>query len=126
MALQAAQIADLVTTTQKELGRLKWTDIYPDLQDHIAFRKIMDAHKVSFSSGYEIQFNVMVGNSGAAKNVGLYGQDTTNVGDVMKLASLPWRHSETSYAFEKREISMNREPARIVELIKTRRHDAMT
>lgn len=125
MALQADQIADLVTTTQRDLGRLKWTDIYTPLQEYVALPSLLQKEKVSFSSGYGIQFNVMVGNSGAAKNTGLYAEDSTNVSDVMKVANLPWRHQVTSYAFEKREISMNGDPARIVELIKTRRVDAM-
>lgn len=125
MPLQADQIADLVTTTQKDLGKLKWTDIYTPLQEYVALPNILNKEKVSFSSGTGIQWNVMVGNSGAAKNTGLYAEDNTNVADVMKLASIPWRHMQTSYAFEKREISMNRDPARIVELIKTRRVDAM-
>ena len=125
MALQADQIVDLVTTTQRDLGKLKWTDIYTPLQEYVALPSLLNKEKVSFSSGYGIQWNVMVGNSGAAKNVGLYAEDSTNVSDVMKLANIPWRHAVTSYAFEKREISMNGDPARIVELLKVRRTDAM-
>jgi hypothetical protein len=125
MALQAEQIADLITTTQRDLGKLKWTDIYTPLQEYVALPSILNKEKVSFSSGTGIQWNVMVGNSGAAKNVGLYAEDSTNVTDIMKIANIPWRHSVTSYLFEVRELSMNSDPARIVELIKTRRADAM-
>jgi len=125
MGLTSDQIVDLVTTTQKDLGKLKWTDIATDLQEFVALPQILKKKKVRFDSGIGIQFNVMTGNSGAAKNSGLYAVDDVNVGDVMQTAELPWRHCTTSYAFERRELAMNQEPARIVELVKVRRVDAM-
>ena len=125
MALSAEQIADLVTTTQRELGKLRWTDMTGDLQEYVAMPKLLKKEKVQFQSGYGIQWNLMKGTSGAARNVGLFNTDALNVADQMITANIPWRHSTTSYAFERREIAMNREPARIVELIKTRRADAM-
>lgn len=125
MALTAEQIIDLLTTTQRDLGKLRWTDIATDLQEYIALPQILQKKKVRFGSGIGIQWNVMTGNSGAAKNVGLYAVDDVNVGDIMQTANIPWRHTTTNYAFERREIAMNRQPARIVELVKTRRVDAM-
>jgi len=123
--LQAVDIGDLVTATQKELGRMKWSDIASDLQDHIAMSQLLKSEKVEFGSGYEIQWNLMNNHSGAAANVGLYEVDNVNVSDVLTTATIPWRHTTTNYAFERRELAMNREPARIVELIKARRADAM-
>jgi hypothetical protein len=67
---------------------------------------------------------VMVDHSGAARNTGLYATDSVNVSDVMKQGSIGWRHSTTNYAYERREIAMNRDPARIVELLKIRRADS--
>lgn len=125
MALTADAIADLVTTTQRDLGPMKWTDISTGTQEYVAMPKLLKKEKVTFGSGYGIQWNVMVTTSGNAQNVGLYATDTVNVGDVMKTANIPWRHTVTSYAFDRREVSMNREPARIVDLVKTRRADAM-
>ena len=126
MGIASENLADLITTTQKDLGRLRWTDIQQELQEYIALPKILQKEKVGFQSGSGIQWNVMTGNSGAARNVGLYQTDETNAGDVMKLASIPWRHSTTSYIFEEREILMNRDPARVVELVQTRRYDGMS
>lgn len=123
--LQADNIADLVALTLRDLGPMKFTEIATDLQKHVALSRLMKKNKVGFSSGYGIQFQVMVKHSGAAKNVGLYAQDNVNVGDVMKQANLPWRHTTTNYSFERREIAMNRDPARIVELLKVRRIDGM-
>ena len=125
-ALQASDIADLITTTQKDLGRMKWTDISYSLQEHVALPMILQKEKVSYQSGNALQWNVQTATSGAAKDTGLYAIDNVNVTDVMQTATAPWRHMTTNYAVERREIAMNRTPAQIVDLVKIRRHDAMS
>ena len=125
MALQADAIADLITITQRDLGRLRWTDLSYDLQEYIALPQILQREKVSFGSGYGMQWNVMTGTSGATRDVGLYELDNVNVSDVMQTANIPWRHVTTNYAIERREIAMNSGAAQIVDLVKIRRHDAM-
>lgn len=123
--LQADDIADMIRTTQRDLGRMKWTDISYSLQEYIALPMILQREKVSFQSGYGIQWNVMVSTSGAAKDTELYATDSVNVSDVMQTANIPWRHVTTNYAIERREMAMNRAPAEIVDLVRIRRNDAM-
>ena len=123
--LQAADIADLITTTQRDLGRLRWTDLSYDLQEYVALPSILQREKVSYQSGQALQWNVMTGTSGATRDTGLYEVDSVNVSDVMTTATVPWRHMTTNYAIERREIAMNRSPAQIVDLVRIRRHDAM-
>jgi hypothetical protein len=126
MALQADNIADLIIATQKELGRMKWTEITTDLQEHIAMPKLLRQEKVEFDSGgYGFQWNVMVTTAGSARNVGLYATDNVNVGDGMVTATAPWRHTTTSYAVDERELSMNRGAAKVYDLVKSRRQMAM-
>jgi hypothetical protein len=126
--MTANDIADLYeVATQKDLGPLSWEEISTDLQEHPALNRMMRRNKVEFlNSGTAIQRSLVVDHSGAARNVGLYNQDNVNVGDVMKTISVPWRHSTTDFAFDRREISMNREPSRINNLFKVRRIDGMT
>jgi len=125
MPLQGDDIADLVALTQRDLGRMNWTEIATDLQEYVALPQILRKERVRFGSGYGIQWQVMLTHSGAAKTTGLYAVDSVNVGDVMTNANIPWRHITTNYAIERREVAMNRNPARIVELVKVRRSDAM-
>lgn len=125
MALQADNIADLVALTLRELGKNKWTDISYDLQEHVALPKLLKKNKVGFSSGYGFQFNVNVTSSGAARMTGLYETDEVGVNDTVIHGDVPWRHLTTNYAFDEREIKMNRSPARIVELVKLRRANSM-
>jgi len=123
--LQADDLADLVAMTLNDMGPMKWTDISTDIQEHVALPRLMKKNRVGFRAGPQIEWNVQVTHSNAARNVGLYERDNVNVGDVMKKAKIDWRHSTVDYAFERREISFNREPARIVSLLKIRRADAM-
>ncbi len=125
MALSHDQILDLVKTTQKELGKMKWTEIATDLQEYEVLSKMLKSNKVSFATGEGLQRNLMVDESGAAKHVGLFNADDVNVGDVMQVMDVPFRHSTTNYAFDRRERAMNEGPEQIVELIKVRRADAM-
>ena len=66
--LQADDIADLIKTTQRDLGRMKWTDISYSLQEYVALPMLLQREKVSFQSGYGIQWNVATATSGAAKD----------------------------------------------------------
>jgi hypothetical protein len=104
---------------------MRFTEVASDLQDFIAMGQLLRRERVSFGSGYGIQWTVMTDTSGAAKNTGLFEVDSVNVGDVLQQANIPWRHCNTNYAIERREVAMNRSPARIVELLTVRRTDAM-
>jgi hypothetical protein len=123
--LQADQILDLIKTTQRELGELKFTELASDLTEHVAMEQLLRKNRATFDSGTGIQFNLMVGHSDAAKEVGLFEVDSLDIQDHMILGNIPWRHTNVNYAIERREIAMNREPRRLVELIKIRRSDAM-
>lgn len=126
MPLQADQINDVVATTLRDLGWLKWTDIMSNLQEHIALPRLLDKKKVGFSGGYGIQWNLQKNTTGNARMTGLYNSTDINVGDTMTNANAPWRHVTTGYAFDKREFLMNSSSSeRIVDLIKTRRSDAL-
>jgi len=123
--IQADNLADLVAATLRDLGEMRITEIATDLQDHVAMRVLLKRDRIQLESGYGVQWDVMVTQSGAAKFVGLYASDSVNVGDVLVQANAPWRHSTTNYAFDEREIAMNRTPRRIVDLLKVRRIDGM-
>ena len=123
--LQASQIADLIVSAQNDLGRYKWTDLSYDLQRYTAVPQLFTKRKVTFSSGPAIQWNLFIGTSGAAHDTGLFAVDDVNISDVLHTANIPWRHWNTNYAIERREIAMNGSPAKIVDLVKTRRHDAV-
>lgn len=125
VTLQADGIADLIKGTLNDLGRMKWSNISFDLQEHVAAGKLLQKEKVQFASGPGISRNIMVGKVNNARHIGLYASDQTNVKPIMESIEIPWRHCTTSYGFDQHEITMNKGANEIFDLIKTRRVAAM-
>jgi len=125
MTLTDRQIGDLLTGTLNRLGRMRFNQIATRLQDYEFMRRLFKKDKVQFDDGIGIQRTLMTDHSNAAKNVSLYEPDNVNVGDVLQTISIPWRHTTTNWAYERREMLMNRGESRIVDLMKVRRTDAM-
>jgi hypothetical protein len=119
--LTATQLNDLVQTTLRDLGKPKFTEIATDLQRHTAMKNLLRKNRIALQSGYGVQWDVMVNHSGSAANVGLGASDTVNIIDTMVQATADWRNTTANYAFIGQEIDMNREPARIVNLVQERR-----
>jgi hypothetical protein len=121
----STEIADLVATTQAELGRGAWTDLAASLQDYIALPMILTEKKVGMASGTDIRWRVRTTTSGNARMGGLFDTDETNIRNTFTEAVAPWRHARTSWGIERREVLFNRDPARIVDLVLARRSEAM-
>lgn len=119
------QLIDLLAATQKELGRLRWTSVGPKLNKYHALPQILKKDRVKFDSGTSITGNMTVSDSGAARNVGMYADDVYGMTDTLVKFDVPWRHTNTNWIIERREIAMNRRPAKILDLVKLRRFDAM-
>jgi hypothetical protein len=119
------QIRDLATGTLKKMGRLKFNQIAQRLPDYEVMSRIMKRDKVKFDDGNGITRYLMVKTSGAARNVGLYEPDQVNVGTVLEEVTIPWRHSTTNYSYDRRELAMNAGESKVVDLLKSRRVDAL-
>lgn len=123
--LQAADIPDLVTTTLRGLGRMKFTSLANRIQNYPGFKNLIRKERVKFEDGYEAQWNVLNDHSNGARHIGLWAVDDVNVVDGMLNARVPYRHSVTAYAYEEHEITFNAGAAKIVDLLKVRRYMAM-
>jgi hypothetical protein len=124
-ALQATDIADLVLGTLRDLGKLKVTDISTDIQEHVAMRNLLKKNRIVFDSGRGFQWQVRTNYADTAQFVGLYNQDQVNASDVLKSCTMEWRHVVQNWAFDHHEVDMNSGAARIVDIVKERRHSAM-
>ena len=82
--LTAVSDNDLVQTTIRDLGKMRYTDLSSNLQEHTAMQSLLNRNRVIIESGYGIQFDVKIAQTGAAKNTGLFGQDEIAVKDTMK------------------------------------------
>jgi len=120
MALSVDDLADLVKITQKDLGKGKWTDLTGDLQKYYAMPSLMKEKRIEFGSGTHMQWNAMMDDNGNARNVGAFSVDNVAENEKMDQAYVPWRHTETKWAWDVLEFKTNRSPAKIVDIIKTR------
>jgi hypothetical protein len=123
--LLATGLGDLVQTTLRNLGKMKFTEIATTLQKHTAMRELLKKNRVVIEGGYGLQWDVMVGQTNAAQNVGLGAVDNVNIVDVMTQATADWRNSTTNWALIGQEEAMNASEERIVNLVQTRRIASM-
>ena len=125
--LQVDDIADMIVATKPNFDENKWTDLTSNLQEYHILPRILkkNANSNTFSSGRTSNFQVQIGTSGAAKMTGLYGTVQANRNDSLKSGTVPFRHAITNWSIDRREITMNQEPARIVDEMAALRHDAI-
>ena len=107
--------------TQRELGKPNFTEIATNLQRHTAMKTLLKKNRIMLTSGYGIQWDVMVNPGNTAQNVGLGASDNVNIVDTMVQAQADWRNSTANYAIIGQEMDFNREPYRIVDLVRERR-----
>lgn len=125
MALSLEQYADLVATTLKEFQRGDWTDIVTDTQEYIALPQIIKKKRVSFGSGVGWQFEVRVGSNSPAANKLINETDDVTTADMFVYATGNYRYTTTYWSANEIELKANRTPARLVDLLKAKKYDAM-
>jgi len=122
---QVEAIADVLIAGQKELGRMKFTDIASKLRRYVAMPGLIKQEKVGFSDGHQIQFQIKVTQAGSARATAPYASDVVNVTDTLKSATVPWKHVTANYAFDEFEMMVVSGQSEILDLMKSRRYDCM-
>jgi hypothetical protein len=124
MAIQGADLADLVATVQKKYGKFKFTDLTSDLRRHVALSWMLKKDKVIFDGSYSYVWDIMVDNNDSARAVGYFSTDVVNDNDVMVQAEIPFRNYTWNYGLDLMMISDNMGPERIVDLVLVKRKAA--
>lgn len=117
----AAEIADLITSTLKNLGPPKIRQIAQDLTEYEMASKWFKKSKVVFDSGTGVKETLMFKYSDTARHVGLYEQDTLVIEPLLSNIEIGWVHLTNHYGFERRELLMNRGESKIVNMVSARR-----
>lgn len=119
--LQASGMADLMSVTLPELGRLKFVDLGSDYHKTIAFKRIFQKKKSQVDSGTSIRFNIMHDIGGSFRFVPLGFTATANIKNVMTYGEVPWRGWTWNWSMIAEEGTMNSGASKIVDLMQTRR-----
>lgn len=125
MALTTDDIADMVKSTLKELGRMKFQQISQELQNYEIFTKWFKKGKVIQETGLGIQKSIMHVLTTQARHQSFADVDITNIQDVMTNMSVPWRHVQTTWSYFYQEMLQNKGEQRIFNVIQPRRIAAL-
>lgn len=125
--IQAAQIADLMTFTLEQYKKDKFTDLMSPYQKTRAFKRIYRQKKVKNEDGdgTSITFNLLTDTNGSFRFVGLgFTANLSTNGNVLQ-GNIPWRGWTYNWWVDGAEPSMNKGPAQIVDIMKTRLFQAV-
>lgn len=122
--LNAEQMLDMIESTRDLQGKMGLEQITANLTDYPTAEIFLRDQK-RVVTGLQIKHELVVKKGGAAREVGLYEEDQYNVANLLDSISIPWRHANTNYSFDLHEEAMNAGMERIVNLIGSRRFDAM-
>jgi hypothetical protein len=117
-------LLDLQATTLANLPNLDF-EVALDYQNYPVCNQWFRGDKKQITSGTSIERNIILDTSGNARHVRLYQKTPINVTDVHHKVTCPWCQVQTHYSIERREALRNRAPARYIDLLKSRRLDAM-
>lgn len=116
--IAAENIADLAALTLQEVRAGRWTDIAHGFQRFIALRHLMKKNKIGIQSGKQIDFSVRTSRGQAGENVLIGEPVDVNIPDMFNTGTVQWRKSRVPWAYNLDILAMNREPARIISMLK--------
>lgn len=127
MAIQAANVADLMLFTLSQFKRKKWTDLMSNYQRTIAFKNIFTKKKAKDDDGdgTSITFNLLTDTNGSFRFVGLGFTTVLGVNGNVLQGSVPWRGWTYNWWADGAEPKMNSGPAQIVDIMKSRYFQAV-
>lgn len=120
MGIQIEQATDLLTAT---LAKFKPNQFEIALKSQTAeiVNRWFKKDKMVVDGGDSVKFYIQLKRSNNATHTRLYDTDDVNVAQVMTTGSVNWTHARTAWAFDVREIAMNKgNPQRIFSLLEAR------
>lgn len=121
--LSMSDLVDLTRTTLEDLPKMTFEQPQK-YQDYPALNRFLNMG-FEISNGWGIRRNIVLAETGTAQHVRLYQSTQISIADRQKQITAPWAHANTYWAIERREALMNRAPAAFVNLLQSRRNDAM-
>lgn len=119
--LPVANIPDFIASTLPELGRLKFTDLMSDYNETIVMKRLIKKGKTDFKAGQSIDFGVITDTNHSARWVGIGETDIVDIPTLMTRGTVPWRFITWNWAVDHRVVNLNREPARIMDIVQEQR-----
>jgi len=119
-----SDLLDLVNLTKEQLEENQ-IEVALAREVYEIVDTLFTAEAVELDAGTPITRRVVLDSMGNAQMVRLYQPTDINVGDVSSKVSIEYCQAQTHWSVERREVLRNATPAKIVDLVKVRRIDAM-
>ncbi len=123
--LSDREILDLTTSTLNDMGPPHFQQIAQQLPDYEVMNKWLKKDRVQIDNGVGIQRILMTDLPDSAKHVGLHALDQVDIKDLLSEINIPWRHATQHWAWERREMLMNRGKSLRTKVLEPRRVGAM-
>ena len=120
MGIQIEQAADLLMGT---LAKFKPNQFEIALESQTAeiVNRWFKSDKKVITGGDMVKFYIQLKRSNNATHTRLYDTDDVNVANVMSEGTVKWTHAKTAWAFDVRELAMNKgNPQRVFNLLEAR------
>jgi len=127
MQIRDVDIADMITTTQYDLGEGRFQQIAQELQQYEFMGNILTKRGGvrTLSSGLGIQETLMHSIGGLSRWVGLFDEDSYDFKDLLKKMQVQWCRLTDTMTYERRMILENKGKARINNVIAPQKHAMM-
>lgn len=126
MAVTNRDILDMINNTLPAFADMRIEQIAQRYPQYPMWDFFIRNKKVSYETGVDyIEVPLIGKQSFAARMVGMHAEVTTNIVDITSKAKLPWRHMESNYAWERRELLMQRNKRKLRDILKIRKLDCM-
>lgn len=127
-SLRIEDINDVVVASRPHEALGKLIDIASRLTEYPFAKYMVKNNKVTHDGGTSIRSDVMYDHNFSAAMVGLHEVIEPNIPDVLTRFDVPWRHINSHWAYERREILANAQGktlTQIVDLMNVRRQSAV-
>src|SRR3989304_10325057 len=119
LGVNESSILDLAIATMPYFEKMKFSAPQKYTTHPILNRQLGKGMKPQ--GGTTVEKRVVIKPSGRAGFTKLYASKEYAHFDVIQKATAPWAHLTTDWMFDRREIMMNRDPQRILDIMKTNR-----
>lgn len=119
--LSIEQVDQIIKTTQRDQGRLKFEDMASELQRYTALPMLLNKSRIQEKTGHGIRFNMMVGQGTNARNADLNEVDVVVLPNNLDFGFVDFRLTQTAYGVSLIEMAANQGAEQLMDIVKTRR-----
>ena len=125
MPISVNKINDILVATLDKAPTAKFTEVITRDFQHDVYKQWFKKESERISGGTKNMETIATRSNNAARLTTLFDNDSVSITDMFSTVEVPWAYADTHWAFDIRERFMNSGGKQIVDVIRTRRWDAI-